>query len=184
MTVSSTTAPRGQARPCDFDAYPTACLQWAAPGEELPPVHQDDPDAEPKLKQRLKRHIVERCIYGVDLNSLAVELAKLAVWVETLDRNLPFGFLDHKLRCGKALVGCWLDRVDDYPILAWDREGGDGKAARRLRPSRKLQGGQEGTGEQLFSGSAWIMATDHNPPRMFFPKPVRPLGRSARPTRP
>ncbi|MEQ1948805.1 MAG: hypothetical protein ABL995_16565, partial [Bryobacteraceae bacterium] len=38
---------------------------------------------------------------------------------------LPFGFLDHKLKCGNALVGCWFDRFQDYPAMAWDRDGGD-----------------------------------------------------------
>ena len=89
-------------------------------------MNQDDPDAEPILKRRLKRHVVERCLYGVDLNPLAVELAKMAVWVETLDRNLPFGFLDHKIRCGNALLGCWVDRIEEYPTAAWSRKGGDG----------------------------------------------------------
>jgi len=141
-----------------------------SPGEELPPVHHDDPDAEPKLKQRLKRHIVERCLYGVDLNSLAVELAKLAVWVETLDRNLPFGFLDHKLRCGNALVGCWLDRVDDYPILAWDREGGDSKTGVETKALKDaFKAAKVALEARLFQGAAWTITQDHQPPQEVLP---------------
>lgn len=79
------------------------------------------------VKARLRRHIVERCIYGVDINPLAVELARVSLWVETLDPELPFSFLDHKIKVGNSLVGCWLDRVLDYPLCAWEREGGDGK---------------------------------------------------------
>ncbi|MFZ1376191.1 MAG: hypothetical protein WAS25_06305 [Geothrix sp.] len=148
-----------------------------SPGESLPPVHPDDADAEPKLKRRLKRFVVERCIYGVDINPLAVELAKLAVWVETLDPDLPFGFLDHKLRCGNGLVGCWLDRVDDYPILAWDREGGDGKAGvetkalkEAFKAAKKLLEGQ------LFSGASWVMAPDHKAPEEVLPAARKALG--------
>jgi hypothetical protein len=70
---------------------------------------------------------VERCIYGVDINPLAVEFARVSLWVETLDPELPFSFLDHKIKVGNSLVGCWLDRVEDYPLRAWEREGGDGK---------------------------------------------------------
>lgn len=95
------------------------------PEEVMLPVRPDHPDAEKTIKGRLKRYVVERCLYGVDLNPLAVELAKMAVWVETMDRDLPFGFLDHKLRCGNALVGCWMDRLEEYPTAAWSREGGD-----------------------------------------------------------
>jgi hypothetical protein len=148
-----------------------------SPGESLPPVHPDDADAEPKLKRRLKRFVVERCIYGVDINPLAVELAKLAVWVETLDPDLPFGFLDHKLRCGNGLVGCWLDRVDDYPILAWDREGGDGKAGVETKALKEaFKAAKEAMAEQLFSGASWVMAPDHKAPEEVLPAARKALG--------
>ncbi len=93
--------------------------------EETLPVSPDDPDFEERLKARLKRYVVERCLYGVDLDPLAVELGQMALWIETMDRELPFEFLDHKLKCGNSLVGCWFDRFLDYPVLAWNREGGD-----------------------------------------------------------
>ena len=67
----------------------------------------------------------------MDINPLAVELARVSLWVETLDPDLPFSFLDHKIKVGNALVGCWLDRVEDYPLKAWEREGGDGKNGER-----------------------------------------------------
>jgi hypothetical protein len=148
-----------------------------SPGESLPPVHPDDADAEPKLKRRLKRFVVERCIYGVDLNPLAVELAKLAVWVETLDPELPFGFLDHKLRCGNGLVGCWLDRVDDYPILAWDREGGDGKSGVETKALKEaFKAAKKVLESQLFSGASWVMAPDHKSPEEVLPAARKALG--------
>ncbi|MGK3967043.1 hypothetical protein WMF38_23075 [Sorangium sp. So ce118] len=95
------------------------------PSHETLPVPKDHPDFDDKLRARLKRYVVERCLYGVDLDPLAVELARTALWVETMDWQLPFGFLDHKLKCGNSLVGCWFDRFQDYPIMAWEREGGD-----------------------------------------------------------
>lgn len=52
-----------------------------------------------------KRLIAERCLYGVDANPLAVELAKLSIWLVTLAKGRPFGFLDHNLRCGDSLLG-------------------------------------------------------------------------------
>ena len=70
--------------------------------------------------------MVERCIYAVDLDPLAVELCRLSLWIETMDRTLPFGFLDHKVKCGNALVGAWFDQFRHYPVMAWkNREGGD-----------------------------------------------------------
>lgn len=93
--------------------------------EELLPCQPDSPDFELRLRARLKRYVVERCIYGVDLDPLAVELARLSLWIETMDRDLPFEFLDHKLKRGNSLVGCWFNQFRDYPALAWNREGGD-----------------------------------------------------------
>jgi hypothetical protein len=52
-----------------------------------------------------RRLIAERCIYGVDLNPLAVELAKLSIWLVTLAKGRPFGFLDHNMRHGDSLLG-------------------------------------------------------------------------------
>ncbi|MEM4729073.1 MAG: hypothetical protein QXH42_04850 [Thermoplasmata archaeon] len=93
--------------------------------EDLIPCRPDDERFEERLKSRLKRYVVERCIYGVDINPLAVELAKLSLWVETMDRELPFNFLDHKLKRGNSLVGCWFNWFREYPVMAWMREGGD-----------------------------------------------------------
>ena len=94
--------------------------------DEQIPCPPDDPDFEPRLKARLRRHVVERCIYAIDLDPLAVELCRLSLWIETMDRELPFGFLDHKVKCGDALVGAWFDQFQHYPAMAWkNREGGD-----------------------------------------------------------
>ena len=52
-----------------------------------------------------RRLVAERCLYGVDINPLAVELAKLSLWLVTLAKDKPFGFLDHNLKCGDSLLG-------------------------------------------------------------------------------
>ena len=119
--------------------------------EELVPFPPDDPQRgdtfEDRIKALLRRHVVERCIYGVDINPLAVELARVSLWVETLDPELPFSFLDHKIKVGNSLVGCWLDRVLDYPLKAWEREGGDGKdGPRTQRIETFLKGEKIGNG--------------------------------------
>ena len=95
-------------------------------GEELIPCRPDDDSFEQRLKALLRRHVVERCIYAVDLDPLAVELCRLSLWIETMDRTLPFGFLDHKIKCGNSLIGAWFDKFQHYPAMAWkNREGGD-----------------------------------------------------------
>jgi hypothetical protein len=117
--------------------------------EELVPFPPNDPQRghhfEDRVKALLRRHVVERCIYGVDINPLAVEFARVSLWVETLDPELPFSFLDHKIKVGNSLVGCWLDRALDYPLKAWEREGGDGKGgARTQRIETFLKGEKKG----------------------------------------
>jgi hypothetical protein len=93
--------------------------------EEIIPLPRSHPDFDARLRTRLARHVVEHCIYGVELDPLAVELARMALWIETMDRELPFEFLDHKLRCGNSLIGAWIDHVSDFPALCAEREAGD-----------------------------------------------------------
>ncbi|MBN1204829.1 MAG: hypothetical protein JXB05_07890 [Myxococcaceae bacterium] len=129
------------------------------PKEELLPLPKDDPEFQDQLRARLKRHIVEACIYGVDFDPVAVELARLAMWIETMDRNLPFEFLDHKLKLGNALIGCWFDRFQDYPLAAWEREGGD-KAHNRFVHHYREQVGTRGKskGKPEKKGDKWTHA--------------------------
>ena len=61
------------------------------------------PDEDPQLYAR--RLVAQRCLYGVDRNPFAVQLAKLSLWLVTLAREHPFTFLDHALRGGDSLVG-------------------------------------------------------------------------------
>lgn len=64
-----------------------------------------------------RRIVAERCVYGVDMNPLAVELAKVSLWLTTLAYDRPLSFFDHHLRCGNSLVGAPL-RSDDSAITA------------------------------------------------------------------
>jgi hypothetical protein len=59
----------------------------------------------PDRVHRAKREVVRQCLYGVDLNPLAVVLAKVSLWLETLEPGRPLSFLDAHLRCGDSLVG-------------------------------------------------------------------------------
>jgi hypothetical protein len=55
--------------------------------------------------QLLRRQIARRCIYGVDINSIAVQLARLSLWIHTFVPGLPLSFLDHNIVCGNSLAG-------------------------------------------------------------------------------
>ena len=56
----------------------------------------------------VRRMVLKRCVYGVDKNPMAVELAKVALWLHTFTVGAPLSFLDHHLRCGDSLFGSWV----------------------------------------------------------------------------
>jgi hypothetical protein len=75
--------------------------------------------------ENARRIVAERCLYGVDLNPLAVELGKLSLWLVTLSKGRPFGFLDHNLRRGDSLFG--IDRLEQLTELS-------------IKPGARMQG--------------------------------------------
>ena len=73
----------------------------------------------------LRRLIARRCVYGSDRNRIAVELARLALWVHTFVPGLPLSFLDHNLVCGDALTGIGtVEEAADYLTEQSDNESG------------------------------------------------------------
>jgi len=73
-----------------------------------------------------RRLIAQRCLYGVDLNPAAVQLARVSLWLTTLAADRPLGFLDHRLRCGDSLVGATLaDLLGNRPPSGSRRARGD-----------------------------------------------------------
>jgi len=62
-----------------------------------------------------RRRVVENCIYGVDVNPLAVELSKLSLWILAMAKDQPLSFLNHHLKCGNSLLGATLDEIGKYP---------------------------------------------------------------------
>src|SRR5579859_2060440 len=64
-------------------------------------------------KNLIKRFILKRCVYGVDKNPMAVELAKVSLWLHTFTAGAPLSFLDHHLKCGDSLYGEWVRKALD-----------------------------------------------------------------------
>jgi very-short-patch-repair endonuclease len=71
-------------------------LAFVRTGEEEPP---------PEATQQAKRDIISHCIYGVDINPMAVELCKVNLWMEALEPGKPLNFLDHRIQVGNSLLG-------------------------------------------------------------------------------
>jgi len=89
---------------CDYLARRMAELEAELAGEETE-----------EAVQALKRTVAERCLYGVDLNPLATELAKLSLWLHTVAKGKPLSFLDHHLRTGNSLIGARVSDLERPP---------------------------------------------------------------------
>jgi len=109
------------------------------PSEEQLPA-----DSEERLAIA-RRLVAERCLYGVDKNPMAVEMAKLSLWLITLAKNRPFTFLDHALRSGDSLLG-----ANERQLLNWSMDARPGEVTqtywglsdvmrRSLETARKLR---------------------------------------------
>ena len=72
---------------------------------ELALVRTGEDQPSPASMRQATRDVIRNCIYGVDLNPLAVELCKVALWLEAHNPNEPLNFLDHHIKCGNAIVG-------------------------------------------------------------------------------
>ncbi|NYT96833.1 SAM-dependent DNA methyltransferase [Salinispora sp. H7-4] len=79
--------------------YLAARLVEALIAEEPANAHRQD------LGQHAMREVVARCLYGADINAMAVEMCKLSLWLVSLDRDLPFSFVDDKILHGNSLLG-------------------------------------------------------------------------------
>jgi hypothetical protein len=87
----------------------------------------------------VRRMVLKRCIYGVDKNLMAVELAKVSLWLHTFTVGAPLSFLDHHLRCGDSLCGSWvrngIDRASALGAPLFLHE----PMTRALRAASKMQ---------------------------------------------
>jgi hypothetical protein len=83
-------------------------------------------DEEERLAQA-RRLVCERCLYGVDKNPMAVEMAKLSLWLITLAKDRPFTFLDHALRSGDSLLG-----VSERQLINWSMEAKTGEVTQMV----------------------------------------------------
>jgi hypothetical protein len=100
----------------------------------------------------MRRTIAERVLYGVDLNPMAVQLARLSLWLTTLAADRPLSFLDHRLQVGDSLLGTWLSRLRHAPSTGRrrSRDGstlplfGDADVARALRDALPIRFSLEG----------------------------------------
>lgn len=74
-------------------------------GARLAELEEETSVPSPRALRRATRTVIAHCIYGADINPMAIELAKVALWLESQDAGKPLAFLDHRLRVGNSLLG-------------------------------------------------------------------------------
>ena len=91
--------------------------------------------------KKAKRDVLQSCIYGVDLNPMAVELAKVSLWINAMVKDKPLNFLDHHIKCGNSLIGATPELIaQGVPDGAFDVvTGDDKKVAKYFKDINKKQ---------------------------------------------
>jgi hypothetical protein len=94
----------------------------------LAAVRSGDEEPSPEEVRHALRHVIGRCVYGVDVNPMAVELCKVSLWIEALDPGRPLSFLDQHVQCGHSLIGATPELLDaGIPDEAFKAIEGDDK---------------------------------------------------------
>lgn len=116
-------------------------------GKELAKIRTGDDEPSPEQTRLAIRDVITHCIYGVDKNPLAVDLCKVALWIEGHTKGKPLTFLDHRIRCGDSLIGVLDLNVlqEGIPDEAFNPVFGDDRATanilkRQNRSERRGQG--------------------------------------------
>jgi hypothetical protein len=96
--------------------------------KRLAAVRSGDGEPAPPLVQEALREVVARCIHGIDVNEMAVELCKVSLWMEAMVPGKPLAFLDHRIVCGNSLLGTTPDLLaKGVPDEAFKARTGDDK---------------------------------------------------------
>lgn len=112
---------------------------------ELAKVRTGDDEPSPSAQRHALRDVVSRCIYGVDINPMAVELAKVGLWLEAIEPGKPLTFLDHHLKQGNSLLGATPALIErGIPDEAFNPIEGDDKkiASSHKARNKSARGGQ------------------------------------------
>lgn len=112
--------------------------------KRLAAVRTGDEEPSPEATRTALRDVIGRCIYGVDLNPMAVELCKVSLWMEALEPGKPLSFLDHRIQCGNSLLGATPALLlQGIPDEAFDPiEGDDKEVCKKFRKQNREERGE------------------------------------------
>lgn len=128
----------------------------------LAAVRTGEDEPSPEAVRTALRDVVGRCLYGVDINPMAVELTKVALWMEALEPGKPLSFLDHHIQCGNSLLGATPRLLaEGIPDAAFNPiEGDDREVCRELKKRNKDERETRQKGLFALSGAPWARLGD------------------------
>ncbi len=109
--------------------------------KRLAQVRSGEDEPSPEVTRHALRDVIGRCLYGIDLNPMAAELCKVALWMEALEPGKPLSFLDHHIVVGNSLLGTTPELIaKGIPDGAYDAiEGDDKEVCKLLKKQNKLE---------------------------------------------
>jgi len=113
--------------------------------KRLAAIRTGDEEPSPEATRTALRDVIGHCVYGVDLNPLAVELCKVSLWMEALEPGKPLSFLEHRIQCGNSLLGTTPALLEKgIPDDAFKPIEGDDKAvcSRFKKENKQEKGGR------------------------------------------
>ena len=111
--------------------------------EKLAELRAPDGAVRPDDYRHALREVASRCLYGVDINPMAVELCRVALWLETVDPGKPLGFLNHHIRTGNSLLGTTPDLIaaglpdDTFTAIEGDNKPACAELKKRNKKERE-----------------------------------------------
>lgn len=125
-------------------------------GKELAKVRTGQSEPPDSDIQHAKRDVLQHCIYGVDLNPMVIELAKVSLWINATVDDRPLNFLDHHIKCGNSLIGATPELIEKgIPDEAFNPvEGDDKKTAQKIKKGNKKQQRLDEFGEE--EKATWV----------------------------
>lgn len=129
-------------------------------GKELAKVRTDEDEPAPERVREAIRDVIAHCIYGVDKNPLAVDLCRVALWIESHTAGRPLTFLDHRIRCGDSLVGIFdlAKLAEPIPDTAFKHLAGDDKAIAREIAAQNREESRGGIQTQFGLGPTELLS--------------------------
>ncbi|MCZ7620316.1 MAG: SAM-dependent methyltransferase [Myxococcota bacterium] len=120
----------------------------------LAQVRTGDPEPDPEALRHALRDVIGQCLYGVDLNPMAVELCKVSLWLEALEPGRPLSYLDHQIQCGNSLLGTTPGLLaNGLPDAAFEPIEGDDKQIASALKKRNRAERQEDAQQQTMFGA-------------------------------